>query len=225
MSTMILPCRVFSRELPMIDGTTMSETIHNIISSHFEIYVMNVYFKYFLSIIIENRLHLSWVHPSWIHRLSIRVIWILFEIIAISSLIQIIFICVLLIFTSHLLLNRTLLHTFLRHVVVLNSHHILFLVMIVVCRISPLVLHSHVLMIHWVSITSILSTIVLVLRLSATTLLPPHWLAMMIIRWYIVHIPNRMVVIIHLSSIWLPIILSAILHFALIIVVLIHLTF
>jgi hypothetical protein len=111
-SSVILPGGIFSWKLPMINRTTMPELIHNIISSHFEINVMDIHFKYFLAFIVKYRFisNIRWMHsslvlPSTMSLLSIlRILWILIKFSTISSLVQIILIFLPLIFKPNWML-------------------------------------------------------------------------------------------------------------------------
>ena len=230
-SSVILPGGIFSWKLPMINRTTMPELIHNIVSSYFEINVMDIHFKYFLAFIVKYRFiaNISWMHSSLVLSsmsfLSVlRILLILFIFSTISSLVQIILIFLSLIFKPHWMLWHWCLGVILLHVLLLDWRHVILMVLVIIWRLVSLVLHSYLLMVHWWPVTSILSHFLLVLWLSISTILPLHRLSVMVIWMHIIHIPNLVVVVIrHLSLIWLMVILPIVGHFMLVRVMVVHL--
>lgn len=236
MSSVILPGSIFSWELPVINRTTMSKLIDNIVSSDLKIDIMDVYFEYFLTFIVEYRFTSNswWLDSPCI--LSILLVLKLIEISTLSSWwIHRILIFIWLIFIPHWMFVKWWLSTtILLNILLLERSHVILMVLVIIWRMIPLVLHPYLLMMHRWPVTSILCHFLVILWLSPIcTILSLHWfsimiiriwLSIMIIRMHIIDIPNWLIVIWHLPLIWLMIILPIVVrHFALIRVMVVHL--
>ena len=162
MSSVILPSGIFPWELPVINRTTMSKLINNIISSYFEIDIVYIDFEYFLTFIIVHGFvtnTISILHSPWVLSLSILLVLKLFRFSTLSSLVQIILIFLWLILIPHWMFVHWGLMLFLLDILLLKRSHVILVVLIVIWRMISLVLHSHLLMVHGRSVTSILSSI------------------------------------------------------------------
>ena len=227
MSTMILPGCIFSWKLPVINRTAMSKTIDNIICGHFKINVVDIHFKYFLSIIVEHWFSTAcgWLHSSLVRSiLSFLWIWILFIFSTISPWIQIVLMFWSIIIIPHILLRHWCLPIILLHVLLLDWWHVILMVLVIVWRMISLVLHSYLLVMHLRSVTSILSHSLMMLGLSIAAVLSLHRSSIVVIRMHIIHIPNWMVISIwHLSLVWLVVVLSIVAHSPVVRVIVVHL--
>ena len=187
MSAMILSGWIFSWKFPVINWSTWSKLFYNVISCHFEVNIVNIHFKNFMSIIIENRFLLE---SRWNSSLSLS-LSLLIIITEISVSFKLIILIVII--KSGLFYRR--LSIMLRiDRLILNWTHVIMLVMILHWWMVSLLMHSHLL--HLWS-TSILIHFWLVLLSSATLLS----LSIMIILAHILNIPNWLLLIWHLSLI------------------------
>ena len=259
-SPMILSGGIFSWELPVINGTTMPELVNNIVSSHFKIDIMDIYFEYFLTFIVKYRFITNIttrVHSSWVLFLSLSfllilmsflmilvsflmtlvsflmilvsflMILILIKFSAVSSCIQIILMFICLVIIPHRMFGHRWLPTILLNILLLDGRHVILMVLVIIWRMIPLVLHSYLLMMHGWPVTSILSHfLVMILSRSISTILTLHRrFSIMVIWMHIIgDIPNWVIIIRHLSLIWLMVIWPVVSHFALIRVMVVHLT-